>query len=134
MTSLDLILRLVPPSSIILAGDDIYGGTDRLLTFLKTHGGIDVRHLDLTDEVELKKELERGGDRIKMCLVESPTNPLLKIADLRKIAGMVHDASSVCSRIPSHRGSERLRSLDNTSIPELIDFCIIRACNRKLWW
>jgi O-acetylhomoserine/O-acetylserine sulfhydrylase-like pyridoxal-dependent enzyme len=35
MTALDVILRLVSPGDTVVAGDDIYGGTDRLLTYMK---------------------------------------------------------------------------------------------------
>lgn len=93
MTALDIILRLISPGDIILAGTDIYGGTDRLLTFMKTNGGAEVQHLDLDVEEKLAEVLATGGHKIKMVLVESPTNPLLKIANLRKISDMVHAAS-----------------------------------------
>lgn len=49
MTCLDMTLRLVKPGETIIAGDDIYGGTNRLLTYLGTHGGVDVRHVDTTN-------------------------------------------------------------------------------------
>jgi cystathionine beta-lyase/cystathionine gamma-synthase len=93
MTALDIILRLIQPGDVVLAGTDIYGGTDRLLTFLKTQGGAEVRHLDLDVRDDLEAVLQDVGKRCKMVLVESPTNPLLKIADLRMISSLVHAAS-----------------------------------------
>lgn len=40
MTALDLILRLVKPGETVLAGDDIYGGSNRLLGWAGTDGGL----------------------------------------------------------------------------------------------
>lgn len=57
MTCLDMILRLVKPGETVLAGDDLYGGTNRLLTYIKTHGGVDVQHVDTTKVEELEPVL-----------------------------------------------------------------------------
>ncbi|ORX34655.1 cystathionine beta-lyase [Kockovaella imperatae] len=92
MTCLDMILRLVKPGETILAGDDLYGGTNRLLTYLGTHGGIDVRHVDTTRVEELLPHLG-PGNKVKAVLLESPTNPLLKIADIRNISKAVKAGS-----------------------------------------
>ena len=61
MTCLDTILRLVKPGETILAGDDIYGGTNRLLTYLATHGGVDVRHIDTTNVEAFLPHLNQGN-------------------------------------------------------------------------
>ena len=61
MTCLDTILRLVKPGETVLAGDDIYGGTNRLLTYLSTHGGVDVRHVDTTRAEALEPHLGKGN-------------------------------------------------------------------------
>lgn len=95
MTALDMILRLVAPGDVIIAGDDIYGGTDRLLTFTKSNGGADVRHIDMTSQAELDAVLTECKDKVKMVLIETPTNPLLKVLDIKRIADSVHGASPV---------------------------------------
>ncbi|ORY34329.1 cystathionine beta-lyase [Naematelia encephala] len=92
MTCLDTILRLVKPGETVLAGDDVYGGTNRLLTYLSTHGGVDVRHIDTTRVEELIPHLGPGNN-VKMVLLESPTNPLLKIADIAEICSTIKKAS-----------------------------------------
>lgn len=61
MTCLDVILRLVRPGDTVLAGDDLYGGTNRLLTYLKEHLGVDVRHVDTTSVKELLPHLHEGN-------------------------------------------------------------------------
>ncbi|WWC58066.1 cystathionine beta-lyase [Kwoniella dejecticola CBS 10117] len=85
MTCLDTILRLVKPGETVLAGDDLYGGTNRLLTYLGTHGGVKVIHADTTRIEALRPHLH-PGNKVRMVLLESPTNPLLKIADLEGIS------------------------------------------------
>ncbi|WRT63680.1 cystathionine beta-lyase [Kwoniella shivajii] len=92
MTCLDMILRLVKPGETVLAGDDIYGGTNRLLTYLSSHGGVKVIHADTTNIESLRPHLG-SGNKVRMVLLESPTNPLLKIADLEEISKEVKIAS-----------------------------------------
>ena len=87
MAALDVILRLLKPGDEVIAGDDLYGGTNRLLTYLQTHGGVVVHHVDTTNPVNLHKYITAG--KTAMVLLESPTNPLLKIADLATIAVQV---------------------------------------------
>ncbi|KAG9315259.1 cystathionine beta-lyase [Chiua virens] len=85
MAALDTILRILKPSDAIIAGDDLYGGTNRLLSYLQTHQGITVYHVDTTEPSNLSPFLHPKNN-ITMVLLESPTNPLLKIVDLASIA------------------------------------------------
>jgi len=84
MAALDVILRLLKPGDEIIAGDDLYGGTNRLLTYIKTHVGVTVHHVDTTDPSTLHAFIHPS--KTAMVLLESPTNPLLKIADLARIS------------------------------------------------
>jgi cystathionine beta-lyase/cystathionine gamma-synthase len=84
MAALDVILRLLKPGDEVVAGDDLYGGTNRLLTYIKTHGGVIIHHVDTTNPQSVLERVAPG--KTAMVLLESPTNPLLKIADLAKIA------------------------------------------------
>jgi len=88
MAALDVITRLLKAGDHVIAGDDIYGGTNRLLTYLKEHNSVTVHHVDTTNP-ELITPLVIPG-KTAMILLESPTNPLLKVADLELIANMVH--------------------------------------------
>ncbi|THH18123.1 hypothetical protein EW146_g2813 [Bondarzewia mesenterica] len=89
MAALDVILRLLKPGDEVIAGDDLYGGTNRLLTYLRTHVGVIVHHVDTTNPEALHEHIKAG--RTAMVLLESPTNPLLKIADLATIAADVKE-------------------------------------------
>lgn len=84
MAALDVILRLLKPGDEIIAGDDLYGGTNRLLTYIRTHVGIVVHHVDTTDPSSVLPSIH--PTKTAMVLLESPTNPLLKIADLATIS------------------------------------------------
>lgn len=48
MGALDVITRILKPGDEVVTGDDLYGGTNRLLTYLKEHGGVTVKHVDTT--------------------------------------------------------------------------------------
>ncbi|GAA5822731.1 hypothetical protein JCM3770_000558 [Rhodotorula araucariae] len=89
MGALDVIFRLLKPGDEIIAGNDLYGGSNRLIGYLKTNGGITTHHVDTTDPNTLIPLLEDPSRKIAMVLLESPTNPLLQIADLETIATLV---------------------------------------------
>ncbi|KAH6909047.1 cystathionine beta-lyase [Coprinopsis sp. MPI-PUGE-AT-0042] len=84
MAALDVILRLLKPGDEVIAGDDIYGGTHRLLTYIRTQMGVTIHHVDTTNPANLHPYIR--ADKTAMVLLESPTNPCLKIADLATIA------------------------------------------------
>lgn len=89
MAALDVIMRMLKPGDEVIAGDDLYGGTNRLLAYLKVHGGVIVHHVDTTDPTNLHPYIKAG--KTTMVLLESPTNPLLKIVDLAIIASDVRN-------------------------------------------
>ena len=76
--------------------DDLYGGTVRLFNEIKTKSqGITVTYVDMTDFDNVEKAFT---NKTKMIFVETPTNPLLKITDLEKIANFAKEKKilSVC--------------------------------------
>ncbi|KXN91676.1 Cystathionine beta-lyase [Leucoagaricus sp. SymC.cos] len=89
MAALDVILRLLKPGDEVIAGDDLYGGTNRLLAYIKTHVGVTVHHVDTTNTASLHPYIH--PDNTAMVLLESPTNPLLKIVDLATISKEVKE-------------------------------------------
>ena len=90
MGALDVITRLLRPGDEVVTGDDLYGGTNRLLKFLVATGGIVAHHVDTTDPEKVKEVL---GPRTAMVLLESPTNPLIKVVDITAISAMAHAAN-----------------------------------------
>ncbi|KAK0357536.1 cystathionine beta-lyase [Friedmanniomyces endolithicus] len=93
MGACDVITRILKPGDEVVTGDDLYGGTNRLLTYLKTHGGITVKHVDTTKLDIVKAALSA---KTTMVLLETPTNPLIKIVDISGISSAAHEASPEC--------------------------------------
>ncbi|KIW81169.1 cystathionine beta-lyase [Fonsecaea pedrosoi CBS 271.37] len=90
MGALDVITRQLKPGDEVVTGDDLYGGTNRLLKYLSTHGGIIVHHVDTTTPEKVKEVL---NEKTAMVLLETPTNPLIKIVDIPTIANYAHAAN-----------------------------------------
>ena len=85
LAALDCLLHLLAPGDRILVTEDLYGGTFRLLERVYRPLGIEAVYAD-TSRVE---EVERcWDDRVKALLVETPTNPLLKVADIRALSAL----------------------------------------------
>lgn len=84
---MDVISRLLKPGDEVIAGDDLYGGTNRLLKYLATHGDIIVHHIDTTVPENVAKHV---NSKTKMVLLETPTNPLIKIVDIPTICESTH--------------------------------------------
>ncbi|KAG0364364.1 cystathionine beta-lyase [Gamsiella multidivaricata] len=88
MTALDVITRLVKAGEEIIAGNDLYGGTNRLLSFLATHNNVKTHHIDTTDSEAITPYL---SEKTRLVLLETPTNPLMKVADIPRICEIVHE-------------------------------------------
>jgi len=91
MGACDVITRILKPGDEVVTGDDLYGGTNRLLNYLKEHSSIVVRHVDTTNLEAVKAALNA---KTAMVLLETPTNPLIKIVDISRIASAAHEANS----------------------------------------
>jgi cystathionine beta-lyase/cystathionine gamma-synthase len=77
------IVGLVKSGDKILSSDSIYGGTFQLFNKILPHMGIEVEYVDTA---ELIDRIEDSGDRFKLVFFETPTNPTLKIVDIKGIA------------------------------------------------
>lgn len=82
------VMYLLRPGDHILLSDDSYGGTYRLVAKIMTNYGIDFSLVDMTDI-----DAVRAGIRptTKIVWVETPTNPYLKIVDIRAVAALLQD-------------------------------------------
>jgi len=90
MGALDVVTRLLKPGDEVVTGDDLYGGTNRLLTYLKENNGIAVHHVDTTNLEAVKSVLNA---KTSMVLLETPTNPLIKVVDISGVAAAAHAAN-----------------------------------------
>ncbi|KAL2320683.1 hypothetical protein Fmac_029652 [Flemingia macrophylla] len=87
MAALTAVAHLVGTGEEIVAGDDIYGGSDRLLSQVIPRTGVVVKRVNTSDLNEVASAV---GPRTKLVWLESPTNPRLQISDIRKISEMAH--------------------------------------------
>jgi len=92
MAALAAVVRVAAGGGEVLAGDDLYGGSYRLLSRLLESQGTAVRYVDAGDLGAVAAAL---GPRTRLLLVETPTNPLLRVVDLRALAGLAHAAGAL---------------------------------------
>ena len=79
------VLDLLKPGDLIIAFNDLYGGTFRLLNEVKVKSsGLVVSYIDFNSE-NISKHITK---KTKLIWIETPTNPLLKVTDLKKIANV----------------------------------------------
>lgn len=83
MAAIDLIFSLVNPGDVVLAPHDCYGGTHRLLSARAKRGHFEALFVNQTDDAAFDAALAR---RPKLVLIETPSNPLLRITDIAKCA------------------------------------------------
>lgn len=79
------ILHLLKAGDHVIAGDDMYGGSFRLMDKVIRHNGIDFSFVDLTNPENFSKAVKPNT---KMLWLETPTNPMLKLVDIRKLSAL----------------------------------------------
>jgi cystathionine beta-lyase/cystathionine gamma-synthase len=83
LAAIDAVVKLLSSGDEVLAVDDIYGGTFRLFTHIYSKFGIKVTYVDAT---EVENIINAVNDKTKIIWLESPTNPTLKISDIKRIS------------------------------------------------
>lgn len=92
MAAVTLVLSLLKPGEHIILSDDVYGGTCRAINEVLKPNGIDNSSIDLSDLELLKRTIKPNT---KMILIETPTNPMMKVADIEKIAKIAHEIGAL---------------------------------------
>lgn len=83
MAAIDCLLRLFAPGDRILVTEDLYGGTFRIMEKFYRPLGIEAVYADTSNLEDVAAKL---GEGVKAVFIETPTNPLLKVADIAAIA------------------------------------------------
>lgn len=91
MAAIDLVLSLLRPDDLVVAPHDCYGGTCRLLNARRDHKHFDVMLVDQGDAAALAAAL---GRRPKLVLIETPSNPVMRVVDIRSIAASARQAGA----------------------------------------
>lgn len=84
MAAIATVLEVLKPGDHVIVCDDVYGGTFRLFDKVrKRSAGLDISFIDLTDHEQVNKAIRK---ETRMVWVETPTNPMLKLIDLKALA------------------------------------------------
>ncbi|KAA0176971.1 hypothetical protein FNF27_01301 [Cafeteria roenbergensis] len=108
MAALNSVTRLLSSGDEMLVGSDIYGGMHRLVSRVTSMHGITVRKVDVTDVDAVRAAIT---DRTRMLHFESPSNPLMQIADVRALAKVCEEAKVIMS-------------IDASMVPPVLMQCI----------
>ncbi len=92
MAALSAVTRLAIAGDHIVACSDLYGGTYRLLTQVVAHHGIDITFVDTTNPQALEEAIQ---ENTRLVLLETPSNPLLRITDIRHAAQVTKRAGAL---------------------------------------
>jgi cystathionine gamma-synthase len=87
LSAITLILATLPGGARVIAPYDCYGGTYRLLAALHAQGNLKVEFVDQGNAADLRRALEPGASLV---WIETPSNPLLRVVDIRAIAEAAH--------------------------------------------
>lgn len=98
VAAIDAIIRTLSPGDHVIASNDLYGGTYRLFTKMFEPVGISFSFVDMTDSDKVEEAIK---NQTKLIWIETPTNPLLRVADIKAISEIA-------------KGSDILTAVDNT--------------------
>jgi len=91
LAALDVLLSQLKRDDLVVAPHDCYAGTTRLLDARKERGQFPVEYVDQTDERKLKRALQYYP---ALVLVETPSNPLMRIVDIARVAELAHEGDA----------------------------------------
>ncbi|RPD96441.1 cystathionine gamma-synthase [Aureibaculum marinum] len=83
LAAIDCVLKLLNPGDEIITGDDLYGGSYRMFTKLFEKYGLKFHFVNMEDASNVTKYINKNT---KLIWLETPTNPLMKIADIEQIS------------------------------------------------
>lgn len=87
MSAIDATLKLVKAGDHVILGDNTYGGTFRLFSRILSNYGVEFDLADSSDIIALEKAFKPNT---KMVFVETPTNPVMTVTDLKAVAELGH--------------------------------------------
>lgn len=91
LSAIDCVLRTLNPGDEIISGDDLYGGTYRMFTKLFNKYGLEFSYVDMTIVDNVRAAIT---EKTKLIWIETPTNPLMKIADIEAISTTIKAINS----------------------------------------
>lgn len=86
------VFSLLSPGDHIILSDDIYGGTCRIARDTLSKNGVEASFVDMSDLAEVRAEVRKNT---KMFFIETPSNPMMKVADIRAVSEIAADMGAV---------------------------------------
>ena len=91
MAAIDATLRLVKAGEHVVVSDNTYGGTFRLFSRVLAGYGIEFSYVDTSDVLNVEAALR---ENTRMVFLETPTNPVMLVTDLRAVSDVAHAAGA----------------------------------------
>ncbi|HYX28998.1 MAG TPA: PLP-dependent aspartate aminotransferase family protein [Pyrinomonadaceae bacterium] len=91
MAAIDATLRLVKAGDHVIVSDNTYGGTNRLFKRILANYGIEFEFVDTSDATNVEAAVK---DNTRMVFVETPTNPVMIVTDLKAVSDIAHAAGA----------------------------------------
>ncbi len=92
MAATDAVLKLLSSGDHVICGDNVYGGTHRIMTMVFDRLGLDFTFVDTRDLANVEAALTA---KTKMVFVETPTNPMMRLTDLQAAADLCRTKGAV---------------------------------------
>ena len=92
MAAMDTILKLFQPGDEIISTDDLYGGSYRLMTQIFEKYGLKIHFVNMENPDTVVQFL---NDKTRLIWIETPTNPMMKVVDIRAIAALGKDHNAL---------------------------------------
>ena len=87
MAAIDAVVKLLAPGDEVVSTNDLYGGTYRLYTKIFARYGIKFHFTGMHDAQQVAAHI---NDKTRLIWVETPTNPMLNVIDIRAMAEVAH--------------------------------------------
>jgi cystathionine beta-lyase/cystathionine gamma-synthase len=87
MAAINAIISMLKSGDHVVAGHNLYGGTPRLFNQVFTNFGLTFTYVDTSDRKNVERALEKNT---RMVFLETPTNPLMELCDIRLISELCH--------------------------------------------
>jgi cystathionine gamma-lyase/cystathionine beta-lyase/cystathionine gamma-lyase/homocysteine desulfhydrase len=87
MAAIAALVAMLKTGDHVICGSNVYGGTPRLFDHIIAHYGIAFTYVDTTDLEQLERAIR---PTTRLVHIETPTNPMMQITDIRAVAGICH--------------------------------------------
>jgi len=88
MAAISALVTMMDAGSHVICGDNVYGGTTRLFSQVIVHHGIEFTYVDTSDPENVRRAIRSNT---KLVHIETPTNPLMTLTDIRAVADVCHE-------------------------------------------